>query len=449
MQTTNKRTIGVFGLTSAIIGLVVGGGLFVLPGELATKAGPAVLLSFVIASLVAGFFCVIAAELGAVFPVRGSTFVILVRMFSAREAFLVSCMLVAAFAVTAAFLANACINYLFSQSLDINLQYYTILLITVFAILNLTGTRSTVFIQAMLVTVIIVVLGAFIIKGAAAIELQHFTPVAPKGWWPAISAAIPAYFAFIGFNAIIEIGGEIKSPAKTLPVAIMVSFSFILFIYCAVTVTLLGTNDISTLATLSEPMISVANQIAQSWLSLGVLCAAVAAFLTTLNAVILLGSRELYALSKSGLLPEALAVCVGKHKVPFLGVLIMWFLSISVVLVDGDSIQYASLTVLAMLFQQSFLALAYLRLSSHEVTAVKSVHSPVIRYLFGIGTIVSSWAMIVIGVADDQEVLITAVLFVLLTLGLYGWRESALRKRGGHMQSMIAAYVNEEKVGID
>ena len=79
---TLQRSIGLWGAVSTIVGLVVGAGILILPGQLAATVGPGVFLSFLLASVPAVLACLVWAELGSVFPVSGATYVAVSRLLS-------------------------------------------------------------------------------------------------------------------------------------------------------------------------------------------------------------------------------------------------------------------------------------------------------------------------------------------------------------------------------
>ena len=106
-----KRTMGVTGTVMTLVGLVIGVSIFILPGQLAAIAGPAMLVSYLIAALIALFSCVVAAQVGSVLPISGASFVAISRLLSPFLGFIVVWVTLGGAAVAVALLASGFADY--------------------------------------------------------------------------------------------------------------------------------------------------------------------------------------------------------------------------------------------------------------------------------------------------------------------------------------------------
>src|SRR5579862_9784736 len=198
------RSIGIVGAIANIVGVVVGIAIFILPGHLAGTAGPAVVVSYLIAALIASLSCAVAAEIGSVFPVSGASFVAASQLLSPMTGFLTVWMMLAAITLGIALLALGFADYLafFLPSLDRS-NTASILILTLGGI-NLFGVRSTILVQILLVVSKITALTFYGVAGVIHADWHLFAPFAPNGFSPVLLATIPAFFSFAGFAVIIE-----------------------------------------------------------------------------------------------------------------------------------------------------------------------------------------------------------------------------------------------------
>lgn len=353
--------VGVVGATAIIVGFVIGVSIFVLPGTLAGSAGPAVILSYAGASLVALLACITGAQLGCAYPVSAASFVAVADLLGSRWGFLLVWMIVGASAVGVGLLAHGLANYLGSL-LAINVTAVAVIAVLVSAAVNVFGARASAGLQLLLVVLFLTALLVFVVAGLPQISTDRLAPFFPRGAGPVVAAMVPAYFSYAGFLVIIEVAGELREPARTIPRAMMISFAVVLAAYLSVTLTLVGLIPWEALAGDPAPILSAARRVLPEALVLPLGITAVAAGASSINGILLGYSRDLRALADRRLLPRRLLLHAAPMAESAAGVIPMALLALLAVLSSGDIAALATQAVLGTLFVQLLLGLALLRL---------------------------------------------------------------------------------------
>ncbi len=274
------RTLGAFQLTMLGVGTIIGTGIFVLTAEAAQKAGPAMMLSFIIA----GFVCAVAAlcyaEMASMVPVSGSAYTYSYAVMGEMLAWMVGWALVLEYAVAAGAVsvgwsgyfvgllreyggvslpdtlvnADALIAHIKlafgAQDSDaiqtaiatggyINLPAAIIALLVTW--LLVIGTRESAFINAILVAVKIAALTVFVFLAVPVMNSQNFEPFAPLGFAGVSAAAASIFFAYVGFDAVSTAAEETKNPQRNMPIGLIGSLAICTIFYILVAAGVIGT----------------------------------------------------------------------------------------------------------------------------------------------------------------------------------------------------------------
>src|SRR3982751_2796069 len=253
------RTLGAFQLTMLGIGAVIGTGIFVLTSEAAQKAGPGMLLSFV----VAGFGCAVAAlcysELASMVPVSGSAYTYTYAVVGELMAWMVGWALILEYAVGAsavavgwsnhavgllrglgvdfpaaisnadALMAKVQLAFGASPSADLTTALQVGGWINVPAIcvaaavtwLLIIGTTESARVNAVLVLVKIAALTLFIALTIPVMRAENFTPFMPTGAAGTFGAAASIFFAYVGFDAVSTAAEEVRNPQRNVPIGLI------------------------------------------------------------------------------------------------------------------------------------------------------------------------------------------------------------------------------------
>jgi APA family basic amino acid/polyamine antiporter len=253
-----KRSLGAFQLTMMGVGAIIGTGIFVLTAEAAQKAGPGMMISFIIA----GFVCAVAAlcyaELSSMVPVSGSAYTYSYAVLGEAIAWMVGWALVLEFAVAASAVSVGWSNYFvgnIERMFDIELADtwtkgvyaggFINLPAAVIAMLVtgllLIGTRESATVNAFLVLIKVAALVLFIVLAIPVINGQNFEPFAPNGFFDSgglgigiAGAAASIFFAYVGFDAVATAAEETKNPQRNIPIGLIGSLAICTVFYLVV-----------------------------------------------------------------------------------------------------------------------------------------------------------------------------------------------------------------------
>jgi basic amino acid/polyamine antiporter, APA family len=350
-----KRVLGPWALTSMGIGGIIGAGIFVATGEAAKNvAGPALMMSYV----VAGFVCLLAAlcyaEYAAMTPVAGSAYTYAYTTLGEIFAWIIGWDLILEYAVGASTVANGWSGYLqesilpkFGASLPAALQsaplrykdgafeltgaYFNlpaVLVVILLTAILVKGIKESAAVTSAMVAVKVGAVLFVILVGANYVNPSNWEPFAPYGWTgvnvfgyqiaggvnakgdPAgmLAGAAIIFFAYIGFDAVSTQAEEAKNPQRDLPIGIIGSLVICTILYIAVVAVLTGMvpygqiNEKAGVSTaFKDPSVGL------PWAEFLIAAAGVAG-ITSVLLVLLLGSaRILMAISRDGLLPPFFA----------------------------------------------------------------------------------------------------------------------------------------------
>ena len=245
------RTLGAFQLTMLGIGGIIGTGIFVLTAEAAQKAGPGMMVSFVIAAVVCAVAALCYAELASMVPVSGSAYTYTYAVMGELLAWMVGWALVLEYTVAAGAVSVGWSGYfvgLLENMAGINLpDAYTLgpsqggiinlpamiiaLLVTGLLVL---GTTESAFVNSILVVIKIVALTAFVVLAIPAMNMENFEPFAPLGFAGISAAAASIFFAYVGFDAVSTAAEETKNPQRNVPIGLIGSLAICTIFYLLV-----------------------------------------------------------------------------------------------------------------------------------------------------------------------------------------------------------------------
>lgn len=428
-----KRDVGTTGATVTLVGLVIGISIFILPGTLAASAGPAVIASYALASFLTLFVCVVAAQIGCLFPVSGATFVAVGRLISPFFGFVTVWMMFGGVSVAIALLGYGTTDYLQQLLPGVNRPVAAYGLVLVLAALNAVGMKANVAGQTLMVAVFAIALAVFIVAGVSNVDSTLLTPFAPNGWWPVAAAAIPAFFSFAGFMILIDIGGEIRDPARTIPRALGLSFAIVLLTYGLVSLSIVGTIPWRELGGIAAPVGEAASRILPSWVVAVIAAAAVAAGATSINGLLLGYSRNVLALARAGIFPEVLAKVSSRHGTPVNGILFLTALALVGLSLESGVTELASTIAIALLILQVFLGISVLAVprkigARYEAAPFKLGRAAL--WFFGGGLILFSLAFLAIAVSNNPGSVPFAACHLLVGSAYYLARRRHLLKQG-------------------
>ncbi|MBM2622662.1 amino acid permease [Actinoplanes sp. LDG1-06] len=340
-----KKAVGATHLTAMGVGAIIGTGIFVVIGEGAGIAGPAVILSFVLAAVACAFSALSYAELASSIPVAGSAYTYTYATLGELVAWIIGWDLILEYGVSVAAIAvgwggnlNAFLDAAFGVALPdaiakspedggiFNLPAVFVVLAITFLLIR--GVTESARVNLVMVAVKLVVLLFFIVVAFANFGTGNFQPFAPDGVDGVTAAAAVIFFAYIGFDAVSTGSEEAKQPARDLPLAIIGSLVICTIFYVLTAVGAIGIASPDQLEGSDAPLAAALDQGAGiSWAAAILALGAVVA-ITSVVLVIMYGqTRIFFAMCRDGLLPQRLAQVNQRYGTParltmILGVLI-------------------------------------------------------------------------------------------------------------------------------
>ena len=358
-----KRQLGPVQLTLLGVGAIIGTGIFVLTAEAGQKAGPAMMIAFVIAALVCALAALAYAELASMIPVSGSAYTYSYGVFGEGLAWTVGWALVLEYAVAAGAVAVGWSGYMngllisagiplpevfrtgpYDGGLFNILAFGITLLITGLLIL---GTSKSAKVNAVLVSIKVAALLAFIWFALPAVKDENFEPFFPTGWGSpmggigVLGAAASIFFAYVGFDAVSTAAEETENPNRNIPIGLIGSLMICTVFYLLVSYGAVGAmgsqpmldaNGIAfhpgspelaaackgseALVCSKEPLAHVLRMLDLPAIGNMIGLAAALALPSVVLMMIYGQTRIFFVMSRDGLLPEALSKIHEKYQTP-------------------------------------------------------------------------------------------------------------------------------------
>ncbi|MGW6502468.1 amino acid permease [Nonomuraea angiospora] len=339
-----RRTMSLWQLTLFSVGATLGTGIFVILGQAVPKAGPAVVVSFVLAAITALFSALSYAELAGTIPVSGSSYSYAYATLGELVAWICGWCLMLEYAVSVAAVAvgwgeylNSFLRSLFGFTLPaaithspgqdggvINVTAIVIVLLATWLLLY--GASESATANAVFVMIKVAVLLFFCVVAFTAFQAKNFTPFAPLGVAGITAAASQVFFSYIGFDAASTAGEEAKNPKRDLPLAIILSLVIVTTVYVLVAAAAIGAMPWTRFdPKRTEASLSYIADLAvgATWPGLIVSFGAVIAIASVVLTVIFGQTRILFAMSRDGLIPRVFQRVDMRHQVPVANTLIV------------------------------------------------------------------------------------------------------------------------------
>lgn len=360
------RSLGAWQLTLLGVGAVIGTGIFVLTSEATQRAGPGMMISFVIAGLVCAVAALCYSEMAAMVPVSGSAYTYTYAVMGELMAWIVGWSLILEYAVAAGAVSVGWSGYfvgLMENSLGINIPFalsngpfsggiinlsaaVIALLITG---LLMVGTKESARVNTALVVVKVTALLLFVVIAIPSMDDTHFTPFAPLGTHGIVGAAAIIFFAYVGFDAVSTAAEETVNPQRNVPIGLLGSLAICTLIYLIVAAGVTGSpigaqpvtdamgnyvapaskalaSRCSELAAIGQQPIACSKEALahvmrqMGWPTVGNLIG-LAAFIALPSVILMMlfgQTRIFFVMARDGLLPEKLSKIHPKLKTPYI-----------------------------------------------------------------------------------------------------------------------------------
>jgi len=328
-----KRVLGLFETTMYGVGIILGAGIYVLIGQAAGIAGNAMWISFLAAAVVSVFTGLSFAELSTMFPKESAGYLYTKMAFkSSALSFLVGWLILFVLVVAAAAVALGFGGYL-SAMFGVPIIPSALVLIALLTFLNHLGIKDAAWANIMMT--VIELFGVLLI---IALGFGHFGSVdyfeMPAGMGGVMSAAILVFFAYLGFENLVNISEEVKNPRKTMPKAIVYSIAITTIIYILVALSSVSIIPWQQLGLSKAPLADVANA---AWPGSAALLSGIALFSTTNTVLFLLiaCSRMMYGMAREGALHKMFAAVHEARQTPTFSIIVTMLLSMAFVMIGN------------------------------------------------------------------------------------------------------------------
>lgn len=348
-------TIDLIGLG---IGIVVGTGIFTLPGIVsADHAGPAVSISFILGAIGAAMSALAYAEMSSVLPFAGSAFSWINVLFGEGLGWIAGWALVAEYFIAVAFVASGWSAYMqgllsqvglglpdyLAKASDFHghggIDLLTVLIICLCGFLISKGLKNVSRVENSLVVLKVLVILLFIAVGLTAINWNNYVPFIPPhkpgtnfgGWQGILAGTSQLFLVYIGFDAISSSTAETKHPQKTMPRGILGTLLIGTILYVVVALVLVGMFPYSIYAGNADPAAFALRKAGHNFSANILALVAVFGMLTSLIGMQMAASRLLYAFGRDGFLPSSLSK-LDKQQTPHIA---LWIVTIIGAFVGG------------------------------------------------------------------------------------------------------------------
>ena len=340
-----QRTLGVFLLTMFGVGETVGSGIFIVLSQSVPQAGPAVVISFIIAGLAAGLAAICYAELASAVPVSGSAYSYAYATLGEFAAMGVAACLLLEYGVSTAAVAVGWSQYLnklldnvfgfvLPQSISaapwdpqhglVNLP--AIALVAMCALLLIRGSSASAKANAVMVIIKLSVLVLFSAIAFTAFNAGNFHDLAPFGVSGISLASGTIFFAYIGLDAVSTAGDEVKDPQRTMPRAIIAALLIVTAIHVLVSVAALGAQRWQDFKGEEAVLAVILDHITGNTAGSTIVAAGAVISIFSVTLVTLYGqTRILFTMGRDGLLPTTFAKVNPRTMTPVRNTLIVAF----------------------------------------------------------------------------------------------------------------------------
>lgn len=318
------------------IGAIVGTGIYTLIGVGANLAGPAVLLSFVIAGMVCACAALAYAEMATMMPAAGSAYTYSYAVLGETIAWVIGWSLILEYSLVVSTVAVGWSGYAvgFLKGVGVDMPLWlsvgphvqgglinlpAILIVFMVAGLLMAGTRESATLNAVLVIVKVIALAIFVAIAMPHFNAENLSPFMPYGFartmevngehvkYGVMAAAAIIFFAFYGFDAISTAAEETKRPDRDLSIGIVGSMIGCTLIYLLVAGAAVGAMHYTVFGRSPEPLALILRELGQPKAASIIAAAAVIALPTVLLAFLYGQSRIFFVMSRDGLLPRRLS----------------------------------------------------------------------------------------------------------------------------------------------
>lgn len=292
-----KRTLGLWDVLMFGVGGIVGAGIYAIIGEAAGLSGNMLWLSFIIAAMVALLTGLSYAEFVSRFPDSGGSFEYIKQGLGRKPAFFMSFFMALTGIVAAAAISISFADYL-SRLIDFPSWSIVIGIIAFMAFFNIIGAKYSSYYNAVATVVTIAGLGVVVAVCLPEFGTSDLTQVSDNGWNGIFAGGALIFFSYIGFEDLVKMAEETKSPEKNMPKGVLLSGLIVLVVYVLIAISAVSVLDWQDLSQSHGPLAEVVQTKLGSLGATGLVIVALFATSKTILTNILGTSRLLYDVAR-------------------------------------------------------------------------------------------------------------------------------------------------------
>ncbi|HKA02320.1 MAG TPA: amino acid permease [Candidatus Solibacter sp.] len=338
-----KKTLGAFNLIALGIGAIIGAGLFSLTGiAAADNAGPAVVLSFVVAAIGCAFAGMCYSEFSTMIPIAGSAYTYAYATMGELLAWIIGWDLVLEYAVGAATVSVSWSSYvtklfhMYGIELPPNLVHCpwdatpgiinlpAVIVIIAISCLLMIGISESARVNAIIVVVKVTIVLVVIMVGWGMTHPENYVPFMPDntgkfgefGFSGVMQGAAVIFFAYIGFDAVSTAAQEAKKPQRDMPIGIIGSLAICTVLYILFARVLTGMVNYKVFHGDASPVATVV-ALFPTWMQSAIVVGIIAGYSSVILVMLLGQSRVFFSMSRDGLLPRLFSDIHPKFKTPW------------------------------------------------------------------------------------------------------------------------------------
>ncbi len=434
-----KKELSLLGIICVATGAMISSGLFILPGFAFHKAGPAVIVSYILA----GIFCIPTllskAELTTAMPKAGGDYYYIMRGFGPLLGTVAGFSSWFSLSLKGAFALIGMGAYL-SLITDINIKVIALACCLFFVLLNIIGTKEAGRFQVFLVFGLVAVLAVYVIWGMKSVNTANFSPFFSKGLGPVFATASFVFVSYGGLTKVAALAEETENPGRNLPLGMIISLIVGSVLYGFVIYITVGVLNPAELANNLMPISDGAGVIGGKAFKIIISAGAFLAFISTANAGIMSASKYPLGMSRDKLLPGVFKKINSRTNTPIRSIVITGlFMMVAIMFLELELLVKIASSILILLFILANLTLILFR-ESKILSYKPKFHSPFYPYMQILGIAGGIFLLIEMG---------TGIIFLTFVFLLSGalWYKVYVEERTSKDSALI--YALERLVGRD
>jgi len=453
-----KRALGALNLTTLGIGAIIGTGIFVLTGTVAAQnAGPAVVLSFILAGVASIFAALCYSEFASLVPMAGSAYTYGYATLGELVAWIIGWDLVLEYALGAVTVAIGWSGYVVSFLKDIGINVPcalsaargiavqcadgttttaifnlpAVIIIAIVTTLLVVGIKESANVNNVIVFVKVAVVLLFIVAAAHAINPANWHPFIPPntgnrgefGWTGVMTGAGVVFFAYIGFDAVSTAAQEAKNPQRDMPIGIIGSLLICTVLYIIVSGIATGVMSYKDL-NVPDPIAVAADHAGLGWMSTLIKLGAIAGLSSVILVMLLGQSRVFWTMSRDGLLPQFVNKIHPKFQTPWItsiitGVAVAFVSALLTVREAGSLVSIGTLLAFVIV------SIGIMVLRVREPNLPRAFKTPAVFIVAPLGAISALYLMISLPWRTWERLIIWFIVGIVI-YAFYGVRKSKL-----------------------